>query len=174
MVQSGRKIFLIVIVGRKVSNPLIFRRPPRLFTSPLFSIFPCHYLQFLLSCFFAWLCHLATSNKFCLMILRLKVVESWYQQHLDKCFMQQAVKFTERFGTYDMGFASILIWYHTHTNKHREDTKAPTNRSKSKYILTPPDMYKQKPPVLQWITCWYKNLLYRDKQYICFSKVVHL
>ena len=116
----GSKNFLKSHSWQKCLTPLILRRPPRLFTSPLFSIFPCHYLHFLLSCFFGWLCHHTTSNRFCLMILRLKVVESWYQQHLDKCFMQQAVKFTE--GLAHMTWVLLVFWFditRTQTNTQR-------------------------------------------------------
>lgn len=54
------------------------------------------------------------------MILRLKVVESWYQQHLDKCFMQQAVKFTE--GLAHMTWVLLVFWFditRTQTNTQR-------------------------------------------------------
>ena len=70
------------------------------------------------------------------------------------CFIQQGIKFTEVWHITGF-FASTLIWYHTHKQRHATHTRAKRLTHSYKYILEPPLMCSQQLFVFHWINnCW--------------------
>ena len=72
-----------------------------------------------------------------------------------------------------MVFASTLIWYRTHRKTHTKHTRTDRLQQIYKYILKRPVTSRNNYLYYTewWITYWYKNLLYRGPQYLCFSKI---
>ena len=121
--------------------------------------------------------HHATSSKsFCLILtilwtLTCRNLAPWYQQ--DLCF----VFYATRHQTYwrlvidDIVFACTLIWYHTHrqTEKIQGPIEIETHINiYCNHLLRAHNSYLY---YSDWITCWYKNLLYEGPQCNCFSKI---
>ena len=76
------------------------------------------------------------------------------------------------FDTDDMAFSRTLIWYHTRKQIHTAHIGA--KRLTHKYILTTPLMCSQQLSALNESLTDIRNLLYRDSQYLCFSKITDL
>ena len=65
----------------------------------------------------------------------------------------------------------------SHTKRQTHTGHTSTNRMTRTYacILTPPVVSTLQLPVFtEWITCWYKNLLYRYPQCLCFLEITYL
>ena len=109
---------------------------------------------------------------------RPKLVESWYLSTVAPCYAFHVTRHQIywRFDTEDMVFASTQIWYHSHRQTYTQDTQEPTDRH------THINIYQQHPLCehnnflyySEWLTCWYKALIYGGPQCICFSKITHL
>ena len=127
---------------------------------------------FFLPCFYDWMCHHATSNiLFLNYIMDLFSLVTLVLAAPDCVFYATRHQIYWRFDTDYMVFASTLIWHNTHRTYR---VTRLTNMYKS--ILTPPVMCTQQLLELhlyyaEWITCWYKILLYRGPQCFCFSKI---
>ena len=71
--------------------------------------------------------------------------------------IQQGSKFTEVWHIMRY-FASTLIWYHTHKQRHATPARAKALTEPYKYILKPPVMCSQQLFVFHWISnCWYQK-----------------
>ena len=77
----------------------------------------------------------------------------------------------QRFVTKEMVFASTLIWNHTH--KHIQDTQRPIalDTHTNTYWHHPLRVHDSYQYYTEWITCWYKNLLYRGPPVMCMQKL---
>ena len=105
-------------VGRGFLTHYFMKTPPYIVSPPFFQI--CfqpsltHSPAVFLASFFGWMCDRATSNVlFYLMISRSYAFYATRRQVYCS------------FNTYDMAFASALIWYHTHRQIHTQHIQGP-------------------------------------------------
>ena len=143
-----------LIVRKVFLTSLIYEDPPELFTGPP-STPP---LLILLPCFFGWMCQHTTADVwFCLIILYTKLVQPCY---LAIC----------GFDNNGMVFAITLIWYHKHRQTHTGQTVTNIISHTYEYMLTPlvicAHLY-----YTEWITFWYKKLLYRGPRVYCSKRL---
>ena len=81
----------------------------------------------------------------CAILLNYKM-DLLHMPSLDRCFMQQGVKFTEVRLIISL-FTGTLVWYHTHTDTAHWRAGRLTHQYK--YTLTPLVMYSQQLPLLR-------------------------
>ena len=90
-------------------------------------------------------------------------------------FIQQRIKFSEGL-TQMVWFLLVLSFDITHTDKHAQDTQGPKDLKMHANItwqhpLCAHDSYLH---YTEWITCWYKSVLYRGPQFFYISNITHL